>query len=306
MAKTILLADDSLVIQKLVGLSFANEDVELVTTDNGTEAIQIARAVHPHVVLADVVMPGLSGYEVCSAIKSDPATADIPVILLTRTSESYNEELAIQIGAKGHITKPFESGTLAAKIQEILEESPTAASSSQTAFPAQEFGERLDDYSLKSEGDTSVLAHTSNHELLVEPLTRDEFREQRDPEKTEGLTPFADDDWDLLLDGDPSPEAHLTSSSAQEGTWDGENTDAVIDALLQEETDSRPTQDSPSQITKRVERMASEAFSDLPEAVVKSIVERVEAIAWEVIPQMAEALIREEIRRMKGDPEESD
>jgi len=305
MAKTILLADDSLVIQKLVGLSFANEDVELVTTDNGTEAIQIARALHPHAVLADVVMPGLSGYEVCSAIKSDPATADIPVILLTRTSESYNEELAIQIGAKGHITKPFESGTLAAKIREILGESPTAASSSQTAFPGQEFGESLDDHSMKSEGDTSILAHTSNHELLVEPLTRAEFREQRDPEKTEGLTPFADDDWDLLLDGDPSPEAPVTSSSAQEGTWDGGNTDAVIEALL-EETDSPPTQASPSQITKRVERMASEAFSDLPEAVVRSVVERVEAIAWEVIPQMAEALIREEIRRMKGDPEESD
>ena len=95
MAKTILLADDSLVIQKLVGLSFANEDVEIVTTDNGTEAIEMARALHPDLVLADVVMPGLSGYEVCQAIKSEPQMADIPVILLTRTSESFNEELVL-------------------------------------------------------------------------------------------------------------------------------------------------------------------------------------------------------------------
>lgn len=306
MAKTILLADDSLVIQKLVGLSFANEDVEIVTTDNGTEAIEMARALHPDLVLADVVMPGLSGYEVCQAIKSEPQMADIPVILLTRTSESFNEELATEIGAKGHITKPFESQTLAAKIHEILEDSPTAVSSSETASPVSEGGESPGDYFLQSEGDTSVLAHTSNHELLVEPLTRDEFREQRDPEKTEGLTPFADDDWDLLLGGSSSSEAHLTPSSARTGSWEDEDTDAVIETLLKEDTGSRPTEANPPQITRLVERLAWEAFSDLPEAVVKSVVERVEAIAWEVIPQMAEALIREEIRRMKDDPEESD
>ena len=120
MGKTILLADDSLVIQKLVGLSFANEDVEIVSTDNGTEAIQMAGILHPDLVLADVVMPGLSGYEVCRAIKSQPELAAIPVILLTRTSESFNEDLARQIGADGHITKPFESQTLAARIHEIL------------------------------------------------------------------------------------------------------------------------------------------------------------------------------------------
>lgn len=275
MAKTILLADDSLVIQKLVGLSFANEDVEIVTTDNGTEAIQMARALHPHVVLADVVMPGLSGYEVCSAIKSDPQMADIPVILLTRTSESFNEELAEQIGAKGHITKPFESGTLAKKVHEILDGSPRSESASQNTSSAAQHSPSHKEFSLQGEGDTSVLAHTSNHELLVEPLTRDEFNDQRDPEKTEGLTPFADADWDLLLDGEPSLHDRTPSPSAGEAQ-------------------------------KTIERMAREAFSDLPDTLVETLVERVEAIAWEVIPQMAETLIREEIRRMKDDSEESD
>ena len=64
MPKTLLLADDSVVIQKLVGLSFANEDVEIVATDNGDDAVTRAREINPDIILADVVMPSMSGYEV--------------------------------------------------------------------------------------------------------------------------------------------------------------------------------------------------------------------------------------------------
>ena len=101
MSKTLLLADDSVVIQKLVGLSFANEDVEIVTTDNGDDAVLKAREIVPDVVLADVVMPGKSGYEVCEAIKQDPALAHIPVILLTGTFEAFDEARAAAAGADG-------------------------------------------------------------------------------------------------------------------------------------------------------------------------------------------------------------
>ena len=69
MSKTLLLADDSVVIQKLVGLSFANEDVELSTTDNGDDAIARARELKPDLILADVVMPGKSGYDVCREVR---------------------------------------------------------------------------------------------------------------------------------------------------------------------------------------------------------------------------------------------
>ena len=92
MPKTLLLADDSVTIQKVVGLSFANEDVSLLTVDNGDDAISQVRAARPDIVLADVVMPGKNGYEVCEAIKSDPAFRHIPVLLLTGTFEALDDE----------------------------------------------------------------------------------------------------------------------------------------------------------------------------------------------------------------------
>jgi len=112
MPKTLLLADDSVTIQKVVGISFANEDVRIVTVDNGDDAVLRAREIRPDIVLADVVMPGKSGYEVCAALKADPALAGIPVLLLTGTFETFDEERAARVGADGHITKPFEAQAL--------------------------------------------------------------------------------------------------------------------------------------------------------------------------------------------------
>ena len=112
MPKTLLLADDSVTIQKVVGISFANEDIELVTVDNGDDAVTRAREMRPDIVLADVVMPGKNGYEVCEAIKQDPELASTPVLLLTGTFETFDEDRAEQVGADGHITKPFEAQAL--------------------------------------------------------------------------------------------------------------------------------------------------------------------------------------------------
>jgi CheY-like chemotaxis protein len=112
MSKTLLLADDSVTIQKVVGISFANEDVRIVTVDNGDDAVVRAREIKPDIVLADVVMPGKSGYDVCAALKSDPELRGVPVLLLTGTFETFDEDRAARVGADGHITKPFEAQAL--------------------------------------------------------------------------------------------------------------------------------------------------------------------------------------------------
>jgi CheY-like chemotaxis protein len=120
MPTTLLLADDSVVIQKLVGLSFVNEDIEIVSVDNGDDAVIRARQCNPDIILADVVMPGKSGYEVCAAIRNTPDLAEIPVLLLTGTFEAFDETRANEVKATGHITKPFEAQMLVDRVNEIL------------------------------------------------------------------------------------------------------------------------------------------------------------------------------------------
>ena len=87
MLKKILVADDSLTIQKVVELTFSDADFELTCVANGRLALEKVREDPPDLILADVVMPEKNGYEVCEAIKRDPATAGIPVVLLAGTFE---------------------------------------------------------------------------------------------------------------------------------------------------------------------------------------------------------------------------
>jgi CheY-like chemotaxis protein len=120
MPKTLLLADDSVTIQKVVGISFANEDVVLLTVDNGDDAVTRAQEARPDLVLADIAMPGKDGYEVCEAIKADPALRHIPVLLLSGTFETFDEDRARAVGADGHITKPFEAQALVDRVNDLL------------------------------------------------------------------------------------------------------------------------------------------------------------------------------------------
>ncbi len=128
MPKTLLLADDSVTIQKVVGISFASEDITLITVDNGTAAVAKAKEVRPDIVLADVVMPGLNGYEVCRQIKADPSLRHVPVLLLTGTFEAFDEARAREAGSDGHITKPFEAQALVDLVNARLSASAPAPS----------------------------------------------------------------------------------------------------------------------------------------------------------------------------------
>jgi len=121
MGTTLLLADDSFTIQKVVGIIFANEDCELVVVDNGVAALEKAREMRPDAMLVDAIMPGMNGYEVCEEIRRDPALRDVPILLMVGAFESFDEERAKKSGADDHITKPFESQSLIDKVREMLE-----------------------------------------------------------------------------------------------------------------------------------------------------------------------------------------
>lgn len=121
MGTTLLLADDSITIQKVVGIIFANEDYELIVVDNGIAALEKAKEVRPDVMLVDALMPGKSGYEVCEEVRRDPSLKDVPLLLLVGAFEPFDEDRAKNSGADDHITKPFESQSLIDKVKELVE-----------------------------------------------------------------------------------------------------------------------------------------------------------------------------------------
>jgi CheY-like chemotaxis protein len=136
MAKTLLLADDSVTIQKVVGITFASEDIELVAVDNGDDALASARSVQPDLVLADVSMPGLNGYELCEAIKNDPVLQHTPVILLTGTFDALDSDLTRKAGADAQIAKPFEAQALVDLVHSLLEKPGEAGAQDSNEPPA--------------------------------------------------------------------------------------------------------------------------------------------------------------------------
>ncbi len=120
--RKLLLADDSVTIQKIVNLTFADEGIEVVTVGDGDTAMLKFNEVKPDLVLADVNMPGLDGYQICEAIKKDEKTKRIPVILLVGSFEPFDEERARRVGADDFLTKPFQSiRQLVTKVSELLE-----------------------------------------------------------------------------------------------------------------------------------------------------------------------------------------
>ena len=107
--KKLLLADDSITIQKVVDLTFADEGVTVLTVNNGREAIEKLSEFAPDIVLADVFMPQMSGYEVCEHIKQNEQLKHIPVMLLVGSFEPFDEAEARRVGANDTLTKPFQS-----------------------------------------------------------------------------------------------------------------------------------------------------------------------------------------------------
>jgi CheY-like chemotaxis protein len=118
--KKILLADDSITIQKVIELTFSDEDFEVVTVGNGRLAIERLPEAQPDLVLCDIIMPEKDGYEVCDFIKKSPSLSHIPVLLLTGAFEPFDQERASRVGCDGFLAKPFEPQTLIAKVKDLL------------------------------------------------------------------------------------------------------------------------------------------------------------------------------------------
>ncbi|MFO0945440.1 MAG: diguanylate cyclase [Planctomycetota bacterium] len=115
--RRVLVVDDSVVIQRLVQARLRNDGFEVVACSNGQDGVATARTAHPDVILLDVDMPGMNGYETCKELKSDPSTSFIPVIFLTAHTRVDEKVKGLDLGAIDYVSKPFDPVELRARVR---------------------------------------------------------------------------------------------------------------------------------------------------------------------------------------------
>jgi CheY-like chemotaxis protein len=120
MAKKILLAEDSITMQKVFQMTFAAEDVSITAVSSGVEAIARAKEMKPDLVIADLSLPGKTGYDVCQELKGDPKLSRTPVLLLHGSAATFDEARAQAVKADGDIAKPFETQVVIDKVKQLL------------------------------------------------------------------------------------------------------------------------------------------------------------------------------------------
>jgi DNA-binding response OmpR family regulator len=119
--KKILLVDDSNTILMMEKFILRNDPYELVSASNGEEAVHKAAEQQPDLILLDVIMPKMGGFEACRLIRANELTQSIPVIMVTTRGEAANVEAGWANGCNGYVTKPINAVELLAKVRGILE-----------------------------------------------------------------------------------------------------------------------------------------------------------------------------------------
>ena len=116
----ILVVDDEIYIVHILDFSLGMEGYEVVTALDGEQALDKARTERPDLIVLDIMMPKLDGYETCKVLKSREETRDIPVILLSAKGRNVDQKTGFEVGADDYITKPFSPRKLVERINAIL------------------------------------------------------------------------------------------------------------------------------------------------------------------------------------------
>ena len=158
----VLVVDDEEEILQLIEYNLLKSGYACTCVATGTEAVRTAQVLFPDLVLLDLMLPGLDGFQVCSQLKSDPKTRDIPVVMLTARGTENDIVRGLEMGADDYITKPFSPKVLVARIGAALRRSPRLASGEPALIRAHD-----------------ILIHPGRHEVLVKDmpveLTHTEF-----------------------------------------------------------------------------------------------------------------------------------
>ena len=328
--RKLLLADDSITIQKVVKLTFADEGIEVITASDGDAALEKFNEFAPDLVLADVNMPGLNGYQLCEKIKNGEATKKTPVVLLVGSFEPFDEAEAHRVGADDSLTKPFQSiRQLVNKVSDLLNSSGEVSNDETNQSAENESAAKADDGF--AENSDAISSDTSIDDEMIQTsqigsLPTDEaakFSASFVSEPLEDSFETAEKTFDAEFKDLRAFESNETFTTETQPPNDENVSEIVFDTVgttpsvekvyeFAEESASIDTQRKTQKIsandldeTNLLELPQFENFNqienfspELIEAVAQKVIERlsdqsVREIAAEIVPQLADSIIRQ-------------
>ena len=150
MAKNkILIVDDDANIAELIKINFESEGFDTITASNGREAVDKFRAENPSIVIMDVMMPEMDGWEACREIRK---TGNTPIIMLTAKGETFDKVLGLELGADDYMVKPFETKELTARVKAVLRRTEGHEKSNDKSLDYMNLSINISNYELKVNG----------------------------------------------------------------------------------------------------------------------------------------------------------
>lgn len=286
----LLLADDSLTIQKVVELVLAPENFEIRAFNDGEQALQALESFVPDIVLADIEMPKLNGYQLCEKIKNNMATAQIPVILLAGAFEPFDEEYAKSVFADDFIIKPFESQELISKVKALL----ANFEPSKKAEPEEVYEEEpvsagnVPEVSVELSGSVSAPVQEPKWDEEI-PIAGEKIEEQ----------PMLDEEYEAKI--------AFSSASASEVSAEIKGfEEELVEAMKEEISGELPQKEISEELEKPLEEKVSavidsEMLPYISSAIKSSIEQTISTVAPGVIENVTRELMKDLIESLRGE-----
>jgi len=273
MSMRILIVEDSVTMRKVMEMTFAGEDAELLTVESGELALQQGRDFGPDVAFVDASLPGLDGYEVARRIKADPQLGGTAVVLMASQHRPLDEARASEVGADDHILKPFDTQEAIDKATQLAGQAEALydAASIPVPRPATTPPRQVSQPSYRPTPPPLPVGGRSSRPMSPTPVASTPLT---------GAPLRASSAVASSLP--PSPVARPISSAPVPAHTSAAMGDALSHSV--------------------VERLETLGLTpEQVEGVLKLSAEVVERVVWEVVPELAEAMIREELHRLVGD-----
>jgi len=304
MARKLLLADDSITIQKVVELVLAEEGFEIKAVNNGEEALAAVASFKPDIVLADIEMPKINGYQLCEKLKTNPETKTIPVILLSGAFEPLDEELTRQVKADSFVVKPFESQELIGKINASLI-SPAAIEEEAVAIEAEEVvvaeavGAEEDLWAMEALEEVSAEAAVGEVPGEAEEFVLPEAFETAESEEI-NIAEALEAVEEAEIKAEQFVEKEIIAPAVEIGKVERMAAPVPEEKIIRVPEISLPSKEELSAMFKKAvdERVSSFLSTmDIKDALLSSIApslkDSVEKTLWEIIPELTERLVKE-------------